>query len=120
GGSGWVPVPTGGTGTTGRSVLVADHRAGDRAGLHVGERLVDVVDGDLLGDQLLQLELALLPEVEQLGHVVVDVGRAVPAALDGLGEVEPGERHVQVHHHVQARDPDEDDLAAGARGVDGL
>src|ERR1700674_1929267 len=63
---------------------VVDHRAGELAGLHRLEGLVDLLDSDGAGDQLVQLGVAGTLVLDQPRDVAPDVGRAVPAALDRL------------------------------------
>src|SRR5690348_6721075 len=97
---------------------VADQAADVAAVAHVLVALVDVFQGVLPGDQLVQLELSLVVEVQQQGDVVMGVGGAVQRAADlllhhgeheqvaaelGVGGVaDGGDDHLAaLSHHVQ-------------------
>src|SRR5690606_31776313 len=73
------------------SVAVADEGADVVAVVHVGVALVDLGEVVLAGDELVELELALLVQAQQAGDVEAGVGRTEDRADQLLlleGEVE--------------------------------
>src|SRR5205814_10159989 len=68
------------------SMVVDDDAPDVLAGQQVVVALVDLVELVLLGDELVELDLARLVEVEHLGDVAHGVGGAEERALDRLLE----------------------------------
>src|SRR5262245_14623442 len=90
--------------------LVDDDAADDFAALDGLEALVDLVESDPAGDHRIQVELALLGELDEAGEIALGLGRAVeaaeePLAGENLVDGRPGKPRVRV------RDTDEDDGA---------
>ena len=67
-------------------------RAQHAAGVHLVERLLDVVERDLLGDERVQVEPALPVELGQHREVAVGQAVAVPAGLERAAAAEDVEQ----------------------------
>src|SRR5262245_26641541 len=78
-------------------LLEAEHAAGELPAAQVVQRTPEVVEGVVLGDELVDLEPATEVQVGQQREVAPRARRAVAAAEDRLVLVE------RVHHHVEAR-----------------
>src|SRR5262249_60321407 len=76
--------------TSPRSRLEHDDGAGDLAGLHGPEELVDVLELAAAGDHLVELEAPLPIQLDVARHIHLEAGGAHAAALDLLFPPEHG------------------------------
>src|SRR2546426_3107252 len=83
---------------------VDDHTAGDFAGFHRAERVVEVVELDAAGHQRVEIELPGAVQAHHLGEVAARVGRAVDAAAHRLG-VDHERHRADLHHVVETAAP---------------
>src|SRR5699024_430401 len=106
------------------------HRAQDVTVVHPLERRLDTIEGDLLGHERVEVEPALLVQVDQHREVAARQTVAVPARLQGASASENVDQGNIRHRHVGCRYADEDEYAGqvacverllpGLRATDGL
>src|SRR5215211_4253816 len=95
------------------------HRAQHLVALHLGERLLDLVEGDGLGDEPVQIVAAAQVQVDQYREVAGGQAVAVPCRPQrpaAAVEVE----HAQVDPHLRVGDADLDHGPGVVAGVEGL
>ena len=87
--------------------------------VHLVERLLDLVEPDAFGDELVQRQPALQVEVDQGGEVALGQAVAVPGRLEraAAGE-EVDQRHLELH--VRRRHADQHHRAGQVASVEGL
>ena len=88
--------------------------------VHLLEGGLDVADADLLGDERVEVEPALLVEVDQHREVTGGQAVAVPARLQRAAAPEHVDEREVGDLHVRGRHPDQDDRAGQVAGVERL
>ena len=88
--------------------------------VHLVERRLDVADADLLGDERVEVEPALLVEVDEHREVAVGQAVAVPAGLERAAATEDVDQREVGDLHVRRRYADQDDGAGQVAGVERL
>src|SRR4051795_243709 len=96
-----------------------DHRPQHLAAVHLLEGLLDVLEGDGLGDELVEREAALQVQVDEHREVAGGQAVAVPGGLDRPAPAEDLDRR-QLDLHVRRRDADHHHPAGQVAGVEGL
>src|SRR5215212_6251306 len=95
------------------------HRPQHLAAVHLVEGLLDAVDADGLGHEVVEREAALQVEVDQHREVAAGQAVAVPGRLDRPAAAEDLDQR-QLDRHVRGGDADQDDAAREVAGVEGL
>ena len=88
--------------------------------MHLVERRLDVVDADLLGHERVEVEPALLVEVDQHREVAAGQAVAVPARLQRAAATEDVDQRDLGDLHVRGGHADQDDGAGQVAGVERL
>src|SRR5688500_11036280 len=102
-----------------RSLVHHHDRAQHLALAEVVEGLLDVVQADGLGDELVEREAALQVEVDEHREVAAGQAVAVPGGLDRAAPAEDLDGR-ELDRHVGGGDADHDDAAGQVAGVEGL
>ena len=103
----------------GTAVHQDHHGPQDLAGVHLVEGVLDAVEADAFGDELLQRQPALQIEADQSGEVALGQAVAVPGRLQrsASGE-EVDQRHLE--GHVRRRNTDQHNRSGQVAGVERL